>query len=88
MDKENLTLLTDLYQLTMMQGYLDSGIHQKEVVFDLFYRQNPCENGFAITAGLQQAIEYIKNLHFSELHRHHIEPYSNTQTARTVQSLL
>lgn len=66
MDKENLTLLTDLYQLTMMQGYLDSGIHQKEVVFDLFYRQNPCENGFAITAGLQQAIEYIKNLHFSE----------------------
>ena len=62
MDKENLTLLTDLYQLTMMQGYLDSGIHQKEVVFDLFYRQNPCENGFAITAGLQQAIEYIKNI--------------------------
>ena len=51
MDKENLTLLTDLYQLTMMQGYLDSGIHQKEVVFDLFYRQNPCENVFAITAG-------------------------------------
>jgi len=62
----NLTMLADLYELTMMQGYLLTNTHEKQVVFDLFYRTNPLGNGYAICAGLEQAIEYIKNLHFCE----------------------
>ncbi len=62
---QNLTLLTDLYELTMMQGYFKNPIHET-VIFDAFYRTNPCGNGFAIMAGLEQVIEYIKNLRFSE----------------------
>ena len=61
----NLTLMTDFYQLTMMQGYFESQ-STETVVFDAFYRQNPCGNGYAIAAGLDQVIDYIKNLHFSE----------------------
>lgn len=61
----NLTLMTDLYQLTMMQGYFESQSYET-VVFDAFYRENPCDNGYAIAAGLEQVIDYIKNLHFSE----------------------
>lgn len=61
----NLTLMTDLYQLTMMQGYFESQ-STETVVFDAFYRKNPCGNGYAIAAGLDQVIDYIKNLHFSE----------------------
>ncbi len=64
--ENNLTLLTDFYELTMMQGYYNSKMHEKQVVFDLFYRKNPCSNGYAITAGLCQVIEYIKNLRFEE----------------------
>ncbi|HBN56385.1 MAG TPA: nicotinate phosphoribosyltransferase [Lachnospiraceae bacterium] len=63
--KRNLTLLTDLYELTMMQGYFKNPI-QETVIFDAFYRTNPCGNGYAIAAGLDQVIDYIKNLHFSE----------------------
>ena len=66
MEQRNLTLLTDLYQLTMMQGYYNNDTNNHEVVFDLFYRNNPSKNGYAICAGLQQAIEYIQNLHFTE----------------------
>lgn len=66
MNFNEMPLLTDLYELTMMQGYFDTGLNKKTVVFDLFYRENPCGNGFAICAGLEQAIEYIKNLSFSE----------------------
>ncbi len=62
---QNLTLLTDLYELTMMQGYFKNPI-QETVIFDAFYRVNPCGNGFAIAAGLEQMIDYIKNLHFSD----------------------
>ncbi len=61
----NLTLLTDLYELTMMQGYFKSN-HREVVVFDAFYRTNPCNGGYAVCAGLEQIIDYIKNLHFSE----------------------
>ncbi|MDY3251150.1 MAG: nicotinate phosphoribosyltransferase [Candidatus Choladocola sp.] len=60
----NLTLLTDLYELTMMQGYFESQ-NTEVVIFDAFYRNNPCGNGYAIAAGLDQVIDYIKNLHFS-----------------------
>ena len=59
----NLTLLTDLYELTMMQGYFKNPTDQI-VVFDAFYRKNPCDGGYAICCGLSQVIEYIKNLHF------------------------
>ena len=60
----NLTLLTDLYQLTMMQGYFKN--HNNDtVVFDAFYRTNPSGNGFAIAAGLEQVIDYLKNVRFS-----------------------
>ncbi len=64
MSTTNLSLLTDLYQLTMMQGYYKSG-NNKTVVFDMFYRNNPSGNGYAIAAGLDQVISYIKNLRFS-----------------------
>ena len=65
MRANNLTLLTDLYELTMMQGYFKNPTDQT-VVFDMFYRDNPCGGGFAICAGLEQMIEYIENLRFSE----------------------
>lgn len=61
----NLTLLTDLYEMTMMQGYFKSNNHDV-VVFDAFYRSNPCQGGYAVCAGLEQVIEYIRHLHFSE----------------------
>lgn len=61
----NLTLLTDLYELTMMQGYFKNQNNQT-VIFDMFYRNNPCDGGFAISAGLEQMIEYIENLRFTE----------------------
>ena len=66
MDHRNLTLLTDLYELTMMQGYFKEKDANETVIFDMFYRTNPHGNGFAICAGLEQAIEYIKDLHFDE----------------------
>jgi len=64
----NLTLLTDFYELTMMQAYYlaaETG-HRQDAVFDMFYRENPCGNGYAIAAGLAQLIEYIENLHFGD----------------------
>lgn len=64
--ERNFTLLTDFYELTMMQGYLKSGKHKEKVIFDMFYRKNPCGNGFAICCGLEQVVEYIRNLNFSE----------------------
>lgn len=66
MNFDTMSLLTDFYELTMMQGYFDAGSHDKTVVFDVFYRVNPSGNGFAIAAGLEQVIDYIKNLRFSE----------------------
>lgn len=60
----NLTLLTDLYELTMMQGYFKTG-NNKTVIFDAFHRKNPCDGAYAISCGLEQVIDYIKNLHFS-----------------------
>lgn len=64
MYERDLTLLTDLYELTMMQGYFKSG-NDADVVFDAFYRVNPFKGGYAIACGLEQIIEYIKNLRFS-----------------------
>ncbi len=65
MSQRNLTLLTDLYELTMMQGYFKEKDANETVIFDAFYRSNPGGNGYAICAGLEQAIEYIKELEFN-----------------------
>ncbi|MDL2249219.1 nicotinate phosphoribosyltransferase [Lachnospiraceae bacterium PF1-22] len=65
MNTRNLTLLTDLYELTMMQGYFEKQ-QTETVIFDMFYRSNPSKGGYAICAGLEQVIDYVKNLHFDE----------------------
>ena len=65
MDRQNLTLLTDLYELTMMQGYFRNIDRNETVIFDAFYRSNPNGGGYAISAGLEQLISYIKELHFA-----------------------
>ena len=64
MNQRDLTLLTDFYELTMMQGYYEKG-QNEIVIFDVFYRQNPCNGGYAICAGLEQVIEYVKGLNFT-----------------------
>ena len=64
MNSRNLTLLTDLYELTMMQGYFERQ-ENETVVFDVFFRSNPCGSGYSIAAGLEQVIDYIKDLNFS-----------------------
>lgn len=61
----NLTLLTDLYQLTMLNGYYEKNIHEDIVVFDMFFRKNACNGGYTIICGIEQLVEYINNLHFS-----------------------
>lgn len=63
---QNLTLETDLYELTMMYGYYKSGMAHRRTVFDLFFRQGPFGGHHVIVAGLEQAISYIENLHFSK----------------------
>ena len=63
MNTNHLTLLTDLYELTMMQGYFKTQ-NQEMVVFDAFYRTNPDNGGYAVCAGLDQIIDYINQLHF------------------------
>ena len=62
----NYTMLCDFYELTMGNGYFESGLGDKITYFDLFYRTVPDGGGFSIAAGLEQAIDYIQNLHFSE----------------------
>lgn len=65
-DERNLSLVMDFYELTMSQCYFNSEERDKIVSFDLFYRKNPDEGGFALFAGLEQMIGYIQNLHFSD----------------------
>ena len=62
----NLTMLCDFYELTMSNGYFAKGMQDKIVYFDVFYRDNPDNGGFAVVAGLEQVVEYINNLHFDE----------------------
>lgn len=64
--KRNLTMLTDFYEITMSNGYFQYGFREKEAVFDMFFRKIPDEGGFAIFAGLEQLVEYLKNLKFTE----------------------
>jgi len=60
------TLLTDLYELTMLAGYHQQGMHERPAVFDLFFRQTPYKGGYAVFAGLETALEYLEGLAFSE----------------------
>ena len=64
-DKINLTMLCDFYELTMAYGYFEKGYKERITYFDVFYRQCPDGGGFAIAAGLEQIIDYIKDLHFA-----------------------
>lgn len=64
--ERNLTMLCDFYELTMANGYLKCGYGDKYTYFDVFYRSNPDGGGYAIAAGLEQIINYINNLHFTE----------------------
>ena len=64
--KLNLTMLCDYYELTMGNGYFNHGMGDKITYFDVFYRQNPDNGGFAIAAGLEQVVEYIRDLHFDD----------------------
>ena len=59
-------MLMDFYELTMSNGYFVKGMKDKKVVFDMFYRRNPEDGGFVIFAGLEQLVEYIRNLSFSK----------------------
>ena len=66
MDKQNLTMLTDFYELTMANGYFLEGMGDKIVYFDLFYRRNPENGGYVVAAGLEPLIDYLKNIKFTE----------------------
>ena len=61
----NLTLLTDLYEITMGQGYFREGKHEEIAVFDIFFRPNKLIT-YSVAAGMEQAAQYLENLHFSE----------------------
>jgi len=62
--RHNLTLLTDLYQLTMAHSYREAKMHNREAVFHLFFRKNPFGGDYAVAAGLELAIDYLKQLKF------------------------
>ncbi|WP_425538644.1 nicotinate phosphoribosyltransferase [Microaceticoccus formicicus] len=65
-DQRNLTMLADFYEFTMANGYLENDMHDIVAYFELFFRNVPDNGGFAIAAGLEQVIEYIQNLEFTE----------------------
>ena len=63
---DSLTLHTDLYQINMMQVYFDQGIHNKKAVFEVYFRQQPFNNGYAVFAGLERIVHYLEDLRFSD----------------------
>ncbi len=65
-EKLNMTMLCDFYELTMGNGYFTNGYKDRTVIFDVFFRRVPDQGGYAIAAGLEQLIEYIEDLHFSD----------------------
>jgi len=64
--EKNLTMLTDFYEITMANGYLELGMQDEIAYFDMFFRKVPDGGGFAIMAGVEQVVEYLQNLKFSE----------------------
>ncbi len=65
-DKMNLTMLVDFYEFTMANGYFEKGFRDRIAYFDMFFRKIPDDGGFAIMMGVEQIIDYLKNLHFDE----------------------
>lgn len=65
-ENRNLTLLADFYEFTMANGYLEEGLEDRITYFDLYFRKIPDNGGYVIVAGLQQLVEYLKNLHFTK----------------------
>ncbi len=63
---ENLTLLTDYYQISMMYAHFKQNMLNKQVVFDVFFRENPCNSGYSLFAGLEQVIKYVEELRFTQ----------------------
>lgn len=63
---DSLTLHTDAYQINMIQTYWEQGIHNKNAVFEVFFRDMPFKNGYAIFAGLERVVKYIQQLHFTD----------------------
>ncbi len=66
MDRMNLAMLTDFYELTMANGYFQNGLKDKIAYFDMFFRKVPDNGGFAIMAGVEQLIQYLKDLRFDD----------------------
>lgn len=62
----NYTMLTDFYEITMANGYFENNMHEKTAYFDMFFRKVPEGGGFAIMAGVEQLVEYLKNLKFED----------------------
>ena len=65
-ESRNITMMMDLYEMTMAYGYFKENDTEKKVAFDVFYRRNPDGGGFSIFAGLEQVIEYLENMHFED----------------------
>ncbi len=65
-DKLNLTMLTDFYEFTMSHGFFAEGMGEKTAYFDMFFRTVPDDGGFAIMAGIEQLIDYLENLKFTD----------------------
>ena len=66
MEKTNLTMLTDFYEITMANGYFCTDMADNIACFDMFFRRIPDDGGYAIMAGLEQVIEYLKSLEFTD----------------------
>ena len=64
--KLNLTMLTDFYELTMADGYFETGMAEDIAYFDMFFRNVPDGGGFAVMAGVEQLVDYLCDLHFEE----------------------
>lgn len=65
-EDDSLTLHTDLYQINMAESYWADGIHNRKAVFELYFRKLPFGNGYAIFAGLERMLDYLRNFRFTE----------------------
>lgn len=72
----NLSMLTDFYELSMSQTFFNQGIHEKIACFDLFFRKVPEQGGFALMAGTEQLVEYIRGLRFSDENLEYLRSFS------------
>ena len=79
---QSLALLTDLYQLTMVYGYWKAKIHERKAVFHLHFRRRPFQGGFAIAAGLQTAIEFLREFQFAADDLSYLETLQDTRGKR------